>query len=943
MARRLLLKEGGLDGVSQAPNGFKYIGFSGATFSIKNETGEIDDVSGGTGIAGSTDVTYAELNSLISSNGLTPGSYYKITNFRTCYDQPDFDYYGNTILSDNWRTSDISPIIVLAISENKLAKDAYQPEYPKDKIKYDISFSTTEATGGTAYGRITERVDEFNNRTDYDHRVVKFKRYKSRLLDGTVGGYVLSMIDGLVIGTNSNFLGEFTTYSVVFIESENPAFYKVISVNSNTEMQVEGQQYNNFTTMTGYKIQHTYTESTTEPGCLYYFNDEGSSHISDGGDDMYDGANELNTDLYNRIPYTHTQMSGVGGQASIGDFTYDGTVQLGDSYFGASSSYFTNLYPGLFVMSAYGVSINEFSITGNLGSDGDGSVEVDRFEYEGYTIFSKIVYNAGDPSVNHLIIVNTIDSDITHDWDPYTEDDDDILSNLSGVTEIHYLLFGLASGVKPTTSQIQNVYQSYLNLRDLDINTTLSNLTSNFTDVTDNLPPNAQSYTSLEYRKPNVIEDQSVYREILTFDFGLEVKNTYLGDSCNSFISDGRTFMLPNSVFTNAYDNSVDVYDNYFGDRFINNTFGDDVYENNVGSSCYGNLCYDRFDGNQIKSNFSNNIFYTLEFENNTIGEYFENNYMMQGNDFRNCQIGNNFNYNKFFSDCQFYNNIVFNNFSNNNIYRNFYNNEVSQFSNNTIYDNFTENKCGYNFQANMIGTFNNVGDFTRNDIGTNFYSNLIQRNFSYNRIGSYFNTNNIGKDFGFELNGNIIGNQFYFNVIGDYFNNNKVSNLFTSNKIGNYFRSNDIQSHQLSFDFTLNYGNIVTFSENSGLSPSIPGLEGTYTGLTCSNSDPETIGTGASFDVVVSALGVVTSVSLNFMGQLYQPGDQLVILGSNFGGTDGFDIIINVDSISDYPVVYLNMNSTIVKNSDGNHMLYFLQESPSPGFVFTGIGESAP
>jgi hypothetical protein len=46
MARRLLLKEGGLDGVEQAPNGFKYIGFSGATFSIKNETGETDQVSG---------------------------------------------------------------------------------------------------------------------------------------------------------------------------------------------------------------------------------------------------------------------------------------------------------------------------------------------------------------------------------------------------------------------------------------------------------------------------------------------------------------------------------------------------------------------------------------------------------------------------------------------------------------------------------------------------------------------------------------------------------------------------------------------------------------------------------------------------------------------------------------------------------------------------------
>ena len=33
----------------------------------------------------------------------------------------------------------------MAISTDELAPDAYQPEYPKDKIKYDISYNQTES------------------------------------------------------------------------------------------------------------------------------------------------------------------------------------------------------------------------------------------------------------------------------------------------------------------------------------------------------------------------------------------------------------------------------------------------------------------------------------------------------------------------------------------------------------------------------------------------------------------------------------------------------------------------------------------------------------------------------------------------------------------------------------------------------------------------------
>jgi hypothetical protein len=44
-----------------------------------------------------TAVTYSEFSSTISGNSLNIGMLYIITDFQTCYDQPDFDYDNNPI------------------------------------------------------------------------------------------------------------------------------------------------------------------------------------------------------------------------------------------------------------------------------------------------------------------------------------------------------------------------------------------------------------------------------------------------------------------------------------------------------------------------------------------------------------------------------------------------------------------------------------------------------------------------------------------------------------------------------------------------------------------------------------------------------------------------------------------------------------------------------
>lgn len=715
-----------------------------------------------------TEVTYSELTDLINTDSLSEGSFYLIKDFKTCYDQPNFDYNGNTIVDNTtYKVSEIDPIIVFATSVNTLSSDAFQPSYPKDTIKYDYSFNETERTNNPALGRITERIDEFGNRTDYDHRTILFKRYPSDFLDGTEPGVIVEVNAGAVSGVGTTFLTTFNVGDIVFIESEVPFYYEVQSIISNEEMTVVGFNYYNFFNENGYPYQITYREGKVTNGCLYYFNDVGNNYIDDGGNDMYDGGNQIYTNLFSQIPYTHTQMTDppVNGnnQALFGDFTYDGSVQNGDFHFGLGSNYFTNLYPGLFVMSSYDIDITEFKIDGNLGSDGDG--QADLFDYtlsyggNDYSVYCKRVWAAQDPSVNHIFIVNTIDENITHSADLTTEDDLDTISNLSGATQVHYLLFGLAGGVKVTDIQIENVVNSYLGLIDpSDINNTLSNLNSGFTAITTNLPANNTTYKSLNYKQTNITGDTNNFVELLTFGSDVSARNTYIGNFADNALNNGFDFILSNNVFTNSYDNNVDIWDNNFGNVFVNNTFGDDVYLNEVsGGQMVNNLSYDRFDRNRIGSNFQNNIFYSLEFEQNLVGDNFSNNYFIGTNDVQNNLIGNNFTNNIFFSN-----------------------------------STFEKNQVGENFYYNKI-----KGNFEKNDILNEFVNNNILGTFMYNQIANNFSQNNIEDGFGFGISttqGNVIGNNFTQNNIGEYFYNNRIVDNFASNTVLDYFQLNNVK-----------------------------------------------------------------------------------------------------------------------------------------------------
>ena len=182
---------------------------------------------GGSGVAANTVIytTYSSLYSLYQNSSFATGSFYYITDFESIYDQPDFYFDGTlktSLESKGKPTAPYQPIIVVATSENTLDSYAYQPSYPNDRIKYDISWTQSELNSVSVKGRITERIDSNDNRTDYDHRTIRFKRYQAYerigLLTGNINDW--DCITGVCTGSGTSFSTELSVGDVILLNSD---------------------------------------------------------------------------------------------------------------------------------------------------------------------------------------------------------------------------------------------------------------------------------------------------------------------------------------------------------------------------------------------------------------------------------------------------------------------------------------------------------------------------------------------------------------------------------------------------------------------------------------------------------------------------------------------------------------------------------------------------
>jgi len=127
-------------------------------------------------------VTYAELIAKIGASTLIPGLQYLISDFRSSWYHLD----GGAPINDPQYGS-IEPIVVTAITANKIASLAFSTVHPSDVLYYDWNAAnwTNDAfysDGGTIIagwrGVITRRIDTANNTNcTFNSRAMTFRRF----------------------------------------------------------------------------------------------------------------------------------------------------------------------------------------------------------------------------------------------------------------------------------------------------------------------------------------------------------------------------------------------------------------------------------------------------------------------------------------------------------------------------------------------------------------------------------------------------------------------------------------------------------------------------------------------------------------------------------------------------------------------------------------------
>lgn len=169
--------------------------------------------------------------------------------------------------------------------------------------------------------------------------------------------------------------------------------------------------------------------------------------IPDGGNDMYDGGNYINTNLGTNLAYSDN-------------------VIINSAAMGAGGKYFTRKYQGLWMFAADVNNISSFYTSGNNGADGSGNVDGTILTTTrcgtSYKGFVKRVYNAGDPSINQLIIVEDKPG-INHSFPAgNTDDGNHTITGLNTTTRIYFLLYASAAGGYIDNANTLNIMNKFL-------------------------------------------------------------------------------------------------------------------------------------------------------------------------------------------------------------------------------------------------------------------------------------------------------------------------------------------------------------------------------------------------------------------------------------------------------------------------------------------------
>ena len=611
-----------------------------------------------------TEIVYSALTFVMNVNQLVPGQYYLITDFKTCYDQPDYDYNGSAITTGNYKQGSVSPILVLATGTGTISQLAYQPEYPGDVIYYDSSFSTTEVTGGEAFGMITYRIDDQGNAFDYDFREVLFKRYDTYSAQGSYNGTVNIDGSGNVTGTTTFFTSNTEPENIIGIVNPNSPygvdFYRVVSIDSDTSMIVTGNSFNS--------IDNTlYTPSTTEGRMSYKQN----NIIGNTGFTEYNTFTNYNSCFNNTC--------GNRVAATI----YEGETFLLSNNVFRSGPYIDNSFGSQFRNNTF-----QDDCTGNTIK---------------YRFYNNVIDNDFD---NNIITSNFYDNLIVVDFqNNYVQSSfyNNNLGDDDGSDFENNIFNGAFRG---------NFYTGHDVFQYNTINGTFSN--NIILDIFEF--NNVQSFS--DNRIENNFDNNQIGQSFTSNIIKQQFKHNVLGEnvSSNTFYGDFSTNTAGLNIFGNTFYHDITL--NNLGDNFYNNTIGD---VNNIQNFYFE---YNSFQGNCSNNTFTgytenNKVGY--EFYGNTIATNFS--YNQIGNYFHENTIADDFG----FGGESYRGNVIGNGFQNNNIGEYFYDNSIAdEFSYNQVQDYFVNNKVSYGMTGSVFADLDASGHCENNNFTfTGFTGNL--------------------------------------------------------------------------------------------------------------------------------------------------------------------------------------------------------------------------
>jgi hypothetical protein len=576
-------------------------------------------------------VTYSELISTIDSSSLNPGSYYSITDFKTCYDQPDYNVNRNAITQGNYKVGNTHSILVFATSETTLSTDAWQPDFPKDTIKYDVSYSTTYTTGGTAYGRITERIDEWNNRTDYDHRDILFKRYRHYYADlMPLSGTISTIESGTVSGIDTQFDVDFSVDDYLFLSDNLGLVYKITQISSSQSMSVTGSYIPNANGFNYHKGYRT-SESNLDGYLQYYQNNV------DGPED-YEEFHTFKLE-------TETIVNNKFGDFYSLTYWNEPDFDLPNNVFGEdvlSSIFGASFENNTFVDDVEETRIGDYCKNNIYSSDGDFDDNVIGNFFQNNTILSRFDRNSIKNSFENNYIKGNFENNFIGD-----NFSDNIINNNYGDNNVGNSFQNNKIYENFDENRIFNNFNNnnlYNNFYKNEIGYQFEeNTIGDFEDIGD-----AEFYQNkigncvkgnlfIGYNYGNEYGENFSWNELSSYTyankFGYECIENTLGEYFNNNII-GNYFGLP------INGNTVGNYFQYnnISNNFTNNTIGINFAYNNIGNNFEDNTIGDDFGfgGGQSRGNKIGNYFY-----NNTIGEYFYDNTTTDL--FYGCTVGNYF------------------------------------------------------------------------------------------------------------------------------------------------------------------------------------------------------------------------------------------------------------------------------------------------------------